>query len=488
MGGTMNRFMPLVLLCLLLGSAGTARGATEVKMAGDFRAYGVFFENHNWTSWNATGKQTEETFEIWQRWRLRTDLVANEAVRFRLGIRVNDTPWGYGTYTAANPTVAIDVYQAYLKFKWPNCDIEITAGLQPFSMPESPIFYDSPVLAAKGYNDGATNSFAGLVLNVPVVPDVFGINAGFTRLIDVNRTYDTTTTQVDDEFDAYFLTLPITVDGFKFTPWGLLGIMGKASSSAVSSIRNGMVSGGSFVSPTGFDNNQNAYWWAGGSLEISALSPLKFYGDAMYGEGAASDRERNRRRGWFIDGGLEYAGFDWATPQVGAWWSSGEDSGLGNGSERIPSIQDYFGLGNTFLFPTGQDFTKNDMAMNPIGAWGITGSLKNISFIEKLSQRVTFTAMWGNNSPAGLRKAVLASGGNGNYLTMGKDLAIGENVIGANIDSKYWLYENTLAFILETGWAHYDNPNGSIWNSSTRRFTSMVNDAWMGSIGFKYWF
>ncbi len=483
----MKRILQLLVLCLLAISATSALAATEVRMAGDFRAYGVFFENHNWTSWNPTGRQTEETFEIWQRWRLRSDFVANEAVKFRLGIRVNDTPWGYGTYTAANPAVAIDVYQAYLMFKWPGCDIQITAGLQPFSMPEAPIFYDSPVLAAKGSGDGATNSFAGLTIQIPVVPKTFEIFTGFSRLVDVNRTYDTTTTQVGDELDIYFLTLPITVDGFKITPWGLIAVAGKASVSSINAFRNGLVSGGYFVAPTGLNDNQNPYWWAGGSLEISALDPLKFYGDVMYGEGNMGDRERNRRRGWFIDGGLEYTGLDWATPQLGAWWSSGEDSGLGNGSERIPSITDYFGLGNTFFFPTGQEFTKNDMAMNPIGAWGVSGSLKNISFIDKLSHRATFSAMWGTNSPSGLRKAVLASGGNGNYLTMGKDLAIGEHALAANIDTKYWVFEKTLALVAEAGWAHYGDPKGSIWNTS-RRFTKAVNDAWMASFGIKYWF
>ena len=273
----MKRITAALLFCLFVATA-TAQAATEVKMAGDFRAYGVFFENHNWTSWNAKGTQTEDTFEIWQRWRLRTDFVANEAVKFRLGMRVNDTPWGYGTYTAANPTVSIEVYQAYLAFKWPGCDVEVTAGLQPFSMPEAPIFYDSPILAAKGSGDGATNSFAGLVVKAPIVTGVFEPIVGFSRLIDTNRTYDTTTTQVDDELDIYFLTLPVVLDGFTITPWGLAAVMGKASTSAVTAIRNGMVSGGSFVAPNNA-NNQNGYWWGGLNLAVTVADPFKFYAD-----------------------------------------------------------------------------------------------------------------------------------------------------------------------------------------------------------------
>ena len=478
----MKRVVSLLLFCLLL-AATAAKAATEVKMAGDFRAYGVFFQNHNWTTWNAAGTQTEEAFEIWQRWRLRSDFVANEAVKFRLGTRVNDTPWGYGTYTAANPTVSIEVYQAYLQFKLPACDIEVTAGYQPISLPQSPIFYDSVVLASKR----ESNSFAGLVVKAPIIKDTLNVFAGFSRLIDVNRTYDTTTTQVDDELDAYFLTLPITLDGFKATPWAMAAVVGKASTGAVTSIRNGLVSGGSFIAPTGFNNNDNPYWWAGTSLELTALDPLKFYGDVIYGQGASADYKRNERKGWFIDAAVQYTGFDWATPELGGWWSTGEDNSIANGSERLPSIANNFGMGNSFLYPTGQDLSKNDMGVNPIGSWGLTGSIKNISFLEKLSQRLTFTATWGNNSPAGLRKAVLASGGTGKYLTMGKDLAIGEYVLGANFDSKYMLYEN-LALIVETGWAHYGNPNGSIWNTASRRFTKNVGDAWMASFGFKYTF
>ena len=41
--------------------------------------------------------------------------------------------------------LAFMVFQAYLQFKWPGCDIEVTAGLQPVNLPQSGIFYKSPV-------------------------------------------------------------------------------------------------------------------------------------------------------------------------------------------------------------------------------------------------------------------------------------------------------------------------------------------------------
>ena len=479
----MRKKLLLLVCCLLAMGAASALAATEVKMAGDARIYGMFFENRNWTSWNATGTKTEDTFEIWERFRLRSDFVANEAVKFRLSTMIGDQTWGTGTFTAANPEVSITVWEAYLQFKLPDCNIEVTAGLQPISLPHASIFYDSPIFASKNNN----KTFAALTVKAPLIKDTLTANAGFARLIDVNRTYDTTTTQVGDEFDVYFLTLPITLEGFKATPWALGGVVGQ-SSLTVDSIKTGMVSGGSYLTPTGSNDNQSAYWWAGSMFEVTALDPISFYGDVIYGQGAFNDRTRNQRHGWFIDGGVKYTGLTVATPMVGGWWSSGEDSSIRNGSERIPSITDYWGMGGSFLYQSGQEFTNDTMMANPIGSWGLSASLDNVSFIEKLSHVLTFAAAWGTNSSAGLRKAVTASGGNGKYLTMGKDLAIGEYLLGLNLDSKYWIYDKSLALVMETGWAHYGNPKGSTWNTTTRHFTSNVEDAWKVALGLKYWF
>ena len=125
-------------------------------MRGDALVYGTFYSHRNFTgwrspvwssatpTWKAAGKQTEESFEVWERFRLRSDFVANEAVKFRLEIKVEDT-WGHGTFTAANPSAALMVYGAYLQFKWPGCNVETTAGLQPLALPQSKLFYSSPV-------------------------------------------------------------------------------------------------------------------------------------------------------------------------------------------------------------------------------------------------------------------------------------------------------------------------------------------------------
>jgi hypothetical protein len=455
--------MLAIAAALLLGSVAAASAATEVKMTGDAYVYGNYFQNHNFTGWNTgtwdnnsgaytgAGTQTEDRFQIWERFRLRTDFVANEAVKFRLGIKVEDV-WGHGTFTAANPTTSVYVYQAFLQFKLPGCAAEVTAGLQDFSLPANSFFSDSVIFGG--------DRAAALVLNVPVVPDTFSIVAAYARLLDKNRTYDTTTTQVADELDAYVLALPITVQGFKATPYAAIAVAGRdanyftaGSYGPNSTDADSLLSAGTFLTPAGMRNAQNAYWWAGGSFEVTALDPVKFYADVIYGAGNENDRKKDRRQGWFIDLGAEYTGFDVVTPQVFGWWSTGEDSSTRNGSERMPSILSNWGPGNNFLFDSSQELSKDsNLGVNPIGSMGLGAALDNITFMEKLTHRLSFIYLRGNNSAKAIRFLNTYMGSNP-YFTMGRDLTYDENIISVGFDTKYQIYEN-LAAVLETGWAH----------------------------------
>ena len=471
----MKRFATwAVLAALVLGMAGVAHAATEVKMTGDARVYGVYFANHNYTGWNTEGTRTEDRFQIWERFRLRSDFVANEAVKFRLGIKVEDV-WGHGTLTAANPSTAIEVYQAFLQFKMPDCNVEVTAGLQDLSLPTNAFFNDSVVFGG--------DRAAALVVDAPLIQDTLAVKAGFARMIDTNRTYDTTTTQVADEFDLYFLALPITVNGFGITPWGAVGVAGKDANYSNAGFLEYLVSAGSFMD--GWKNDQNAYWWAGGTFEVTALDPVKFYADVIYGSGNQGDRKKDRREGWFIDLGAEYTGLDILTPQVFAWWSTGEDKSTRNGSERMPSILSNWGPGNSFLFDCSQDLLKQgNMGVNPIGSMGIGASLNNISFIEKLSNRLTFVYLRGNNSASAIRYLNTYMGSNP-YFTMGRDLTTNEYIIGANFDTTYQIYEN-LAAVVETGWAHGDFQT-SVWGHRLAD-KARQGDAWKVAFGLTYKF
>ena len=482
----MKRLITLALLGLMaLGCAATASAATEVKMTGDARIWGNFWSNINYTGWNTRGTNTGDALTIWERFRLRTDFIANENLKFRLGIRVNNTPWGNGTFTVDNPAVSIDVYQAYLQFKWPNTDVEFTVGLQDMDLPISSqgLFNSNPVL-------GGTRA-AAAVFVIPVV-DQFKVIGGFTRLLDTNRDFDPTTTQVPDELDAYFLALPITLDGFAATPWAVLSFGGKNANYVTpvgtsprftnQSLATNLASAGYMLGPVGFRQAQTTYWWVGSAFAVSALDPFKFYADVMYGEGAANDG-KNRRGGLFFDVAAEYGGFDMLTPQVAFWYSTGEDSSTRNGSERMPTVVGSWGPSTSFLLDSGQAFSGH-MGLNPTGSWGFAASLNKMSFIQDLTHRLTFTYARGTNSGRALR-AANALWGTGTYVQMGRDLTTNEYVVGVNFDNQYNIYEN-LAAIVEAGWAHGQFEK-SVWG---RRLVNQAQDgdAWKVAFGIQYKF
>ncbi|MFZ5427803.1 MAG: outer membrane homotrimeric porin [Thermodesulfobacteriota bacterium] len=482
----MKRILVLAML-LSFAFAAAAQAATEVKMTGDARIHGNWFNKPNYTGWDPTGTQTSDPFTIWQRFRLRSDFIANENLKFRFAIRANNTPWGNNYTTVDNPAVSIQVYQAYLQFKWPNTDVEFTIGLQPLTIAQSSFFAGSSLIL--------DTWVAGAIVNIPVVKDTFSVVGGFVRMLDSNRDFDPTTRQVPDEFDGYYLSLPITLDGFSATPWALLGVAGRNANYAGTgagaagfynaSLAQNLFSAGTFaLAPANFRNSQNLFWWVGGAFEVTALDPFKFYADVIYGEGNASDRGKNRRGGFFFDVAAEYTGFDMLTPQVAFWWSTGEDASLGNGSERLPTIAGAWGSSTSFLFDSDQAFVGTYLGVNPVGSWGFTFSLNKVSFVTDLSHRLTFAYLHGNNSSAGLRRAN-AILGSGNFFQMGRDLTVNEYVIGINFDNTYNIYENLQA-ICTLGWSHGEFER-SVWG---RRMTNKAKDGdvFMASVGLQYKF
>jgi hypothetical protein len=237
---------------------------------------------------------------------------------------------------------------------------------------------------------------------------------------------------------------------------------------------------------SGLRNKQNAVYWFGGAFEVTALDPIRFYADVIYGASMMSDRKADHRSGWFIDFGAEYTGLDYVTPQVFAWWSTGEDKSVGNGSERMPYMRGKWGPGNSFLFDDGQALGNGaSMNVSPVGNYGFGASLDKISFIEKLTHRLTFTYVHGNNSPLAIRRSINLNYGNNNYYyQMGRDLTWNEYLLAINFDTKYQIYEN-LAAVLETGWAHGQFQK-SVWRGQTGYHSPV--DAWKVAFGLTYKF
>ena len=519
----------LLAVALLLVAAVRAEAATEVRMTGDALIYGNYFSGRNFTGWNNAywnndlgavtpgHSKAEEKFEIWQRFRLQSDFIASESVKFRLGLLVEDT-WGHGTFTAANPSSGysnsnynyagngygriaggVEVYQAYLQFKWPGTDVQITAGLQPAALPQSSFFAGSVIF---------DEDVAGLVITSPIIPDTLSLVLAYVRTISSAQSFSDITygNNMYPNEEGFLLALPVTVEGFKATPWAMYGQGGPAGRYLASGgWAEGLISAGllglSSHGRPGWKNNFITAMWAGSSFEVSALDPIKFYADVIWGQHGMNEYRKNVRNGWFIDLAVEYTGFSMVTPQGFGWWSTGEDGSTNNGSERMPHFFPGSGngglhngnaiawnAGNSFLFDGGQELVKgSNLGINPVGTWGFGVSLNKMSFMEKLSHILTFAYVHGNNSPTAIRDANLLLGGSNPVFCMGRDLTNEEWVIGINFDTKYMLYDN-LALILETGWAHANHFRKSVWDVYNEGITHNQQDAWKVAFGLKYTF
>jgi hypothetical protein len=482
----------------LMTAAPRAQAATEVRMTGDARIYGNYFANRNFTGWNnatwtsetptwtGAGTKTEERLQVWERFRLRSDFIANEAVKFRFGVRVEDV-WGHGTFTAANPAVSLAVDEAYLQFQWPGTTVSVTAGLQPMAFPHSSFFNGSPIFDSRA---------TGIIVAAPLLPERLTLVLGYARTIASAKTYEPDLREIYRNQEGYLLALPVTLPGIKATPFADLCTGGKGAYYITDGgWAEGLVSAGLLTqSPAGWKNNFIQALWAGLPVEVTALDPIRLYADILWGSLGFSEYRKNQRWGWFVDVGAEYTGLDFMTPQLFGWWSTGEDSATRNGSERMPSYfpghfddtegTQAWNAGNSFLFDGGQEFGKgSSMNLSPAGSWGLGASLKGVKFLDRLEHRLTVAYTRGTNAPRAIRDANAALGSNPLFV-MGRDLTLNEWVVGVNCDTKYMLYDN-LALILETGWAHGGDFQKSVWG---RRLANAATDAWKAALGFKYTF
>jgi hypothetical protein len=477
--------MLVLAAALFFGSLDPAAADTEVKISGDAYIYENYWKQFQYTGLDYTGTQTLDPMSIYERFRVRLDCIANENLSFRLALKTSEVPWGHGTLTVDNPSPAFSkVYQAYVQFKWPGTHIEFTVGLQDMDLPFSVDWLDAnPVF-------GSTRTASAMV-SIPVA-DQLKIVGGFTRLLDTNAGFDPTTTAQAGDLDAFILTLPIELSGFTATPWSMIAVAGRDAGYGAVQVGNGgysnetlatnLLSAASLGSGTGWKNSQNAYWWVGSTLALTALDPFKFYADLMYGSGNDTDHDRFKRRGSFFDLAAEYTGLDLLTPQATFWYSPGEDGSASNGSERMPSVVDYWSPSNSFLFDGDQAFDNGFMNINPVGAYGVVAALNKISFIQSLTHRLTVSFAHGDNSPAAFR-AANALQGTGNYVQIGRDLTDKESVVAIGFDNKYDVYQN-LALILETGWSHGDFQT-SVWGHRLANATR-DGDAYKVTVGLKY--
>jgi hypothetical protein len=318
-----------------------------------------------------------------------------------------------------------------------------------------------------------------------------------------------------DNFDAFGLTVPVSLDGLKLTPWGMFAFIGPNShlasatgtrerdedapevvtgysyaGNAATTTRGPLVSSG--LTPHHWETNNvkgirrayssyaNAYW-LGLTGDVTMMDPLRVAWDFNYGNYTEPEAGFLQRTGWVFNLLVEYK-MDFGVPGLVFWWGSGDDADPKNGSEQMPVIDvnnpnnglSTFGTNGS---PTWNNY-ENALGLNFMtGTWGIGARVRDMSFMDKVTHTLRFNFFGGRNEPRMAaymtgkmdREFVLRKHGadfntdnsNGVYLTT---LDYGFEL---NFDTKVKIYDN-LDMILELGYIKLMlDQSKSVWGERT---------------------
>ena len=175
--------------------------------------------------------------------------------------------------------------------------------------------------------------------------------------------------------------------------------------------------------------------------------------DAVYGSKTADDADSAERAGWIVAALAEYK-LDMVTPGILAWYGSGEDDDLDNGSERMPSVSPTGWGVTSFGFPGSVYRQDTNFGLNGAGTWAVGLQFADISFMENLSHVLRVVYMKGTNDADVIKKnptvgAAFAPGQTYTFLTDE------DSAIEVNFDTTYQIYEN-LKLVVEMGYIKLD--------------------------------
>jgi len=430
------------LLAFVFGMAASAH-AVKVEASGAWAVEFLFSENFDMHKNGGTG-DGQGDFNVYQRLRTQFDFIANENLRGVLATEIGSTAaeqrWGGQNYRFHDRFNGINVRRAYVDFAIPGTKITNRIGYQNINLPA----------AVGGGSMILDDEVAGVVTAIPVI-DELSVVAGYARLYDFDNNSDSGTQ--NSAFDAGVLILPVTLDGFKFAPFFMYGYAGNA---AITDMANPYLSIlppaarnpqdlGYLVGLTGpgaFNTaGRNAYW-GGTSFEMTYFDPIKVMADINYGK-VVGNIDADDRSGWMFDLAVDYTGFDFMTPSLFFAYTSGEDSDVTDGSERMPTLNARnWALGSFFFGGDTLLQGSKGYGSEQTGFWALGLSLKDISFLEKLSH--TFTVMYAQGTND---KALIGN----DFIWYGQTLTEEDHIVEVDLNTKYQLYEE-LCLTLDLGY------------------------------------
>ena len=380
----------------LLLAAGLVLGAAAGSQAADIKAKG------NWTfSWqlgdNNLFEKNGDKFTAKQRLRTQIDVIASESLKGVLFLEMGDQNWGSSKDGASLGTDGkiVKVRYSYVDWVIPQTDAKVRMGLQNFSLPG--FISNNPILGG-GSADGAGITISGQFTE-NVGASLFWLRA------ENDNTDGYRGNPSSNAMDFVGLTVPMTFDGVKVTPWAMYGALGRDSFtngdgvneydpvtgeliSGPGSVANGLLPtgvDGAMLKGADLDRHGNA-WWVGVASELTYFDPFRFALDAAYGSAdmgsiGGFDVERS---GWFASILGEYK-MDYFTPGILFWYASGDDSNWANGSERMPVVEGSW-TASSYGFDDNFGRDACDMiGLTNDGKMGVYLQAKDISFMEDLT-------------------------------------------------------------------------------------------------------
>jgi len=520
----MKRVITLMLALAMVFGAVANSSAADMKAKGQWRIGYDWTDNLKFADTEKTNK-SEDDFMAQQRFRTQIDIVANENLSGVVFFEMDQT-WGLSTNKAGSDSgggigadgVNIETKRAYLDWTVPNTALSVRMGIQGLALPGA--VAGSPIMDNDVAATVATYKFN----------DMVSLTGFWARPYDTTIVRDTTGDSQHDELDMFGLVAGIKLDGMEFNPYAVYAAIGKDTSSneGIQSLFASNVPSGSIGNGTNWgsyygskshngyysfngtesDNDSRAYWLGLGST-INLFDPIIFKFDAVYGAvdnsdydynltgynattGAAnatsivrrSDDDINDRSGWMVDAKLSYK-MDMVTPGVIAWYASGEDDDITNGSERMPVVSGAYSP-TTFGFDGYTSFntaTGDLLGVSNEGKWAVGLLLEDIKVIDKLTSQFRVLYIEGTNDHdvvANLVKYTGISKSTFQYNNPGF-MTDEDHAWEVNFDHKYDIYEN-LAMVVEMGYVNMDRDSDT-WGTPT-----YDDDAYKLGVVFQYSF
>ncbi len=507
-----------------MGLAFKAKG--QWIMSFDYGEGGNFVEKNRQRDRTSGYNNKGDDFEAKQRVRLQLDAVASESLSGTVYFEIGDTVWGKasdGGALGADGRI-VELKRAYIDWIAPDTDLKVRMGIQGIALPAyttqaSQVLDDdvAAVVLSNKFNDNVTlTAFWARPYN----DNFLGSKPEYdSRGYKRSGTYPA---DYMDNVDLFALLLPLSFDGVKVTPWGMLGFIGPnafRTSDADDYYGNayGRFSNGTMPAvwankqyKKDYNDNYATGFWAGLTGEVTMWDPFRLAWDLNYG-GIYNDQEAMNRGGFYGSLLGEYK-LDWGTPGLYVWYSTGDNNNPKDGSERMATLDangnnqfsNFAGNGNPYIAREGV------LGSTLVGTWGVGARVKDVSFLEGLKHTFRINYFEGTNSPSMAKyitgkKDVGGSGANwwqyrdhrpvGDFnQNDGLYLTTMDSALEFGLTTDYKIYDN-LTFSLDAAYvALWLDQSKSVWgggwiagtNQTSWLGSNSITDAWNVNASFVY--